>query len=193
MSGLLAPPSLHLRRRSTLEALALDAALELGAGGEARVMEIPGDDSLVAKLYHASVEHAVYSRKVAAMLELGNASVGELVLKLEKSGFVRRVPDPQDRRAEGERDRAGQVLHHLQRGGAAVQNDHLPGPHQGRTGTADRRKSCDSGVSCRKAISTSHPDHPCALVVCPAAAVVLVVAFSSSPRFLRSASICPRI
>jgi len=66
MSGLLAPPSLVFRRRSTLEALALDPALELGAGGEARVMEIPGDDSLVAKLYHEPT--LAKARKVALMM-----------------------------------------------------------------------------------------------------------------------------
>jgi DNA-binding MarR family transcriptional regulator len=38
--------------------------------------------------------------ELAASLELGSASVGELLLRLEKSGFVRRIPDPQDRRSK---------------------------------------------------------------------------------------------
>jgi len=66
MSGLLAPPSLVVRRRSTMEALALDSALELGAGGEARVMAVPGDGSLVAKLYHEPT--LAKARKVALMM-----------------------------------------------------------------------------------------------------------------------------
>jgi hypothetical protein len=66
MSGLLAPHSLVFRRRSTMEALALDHALELGAGGEARVMAIPGDGSLVAKLYHEPT--LAKARKVALMM-----------------------------------------------------------------------------------------------------------------------------
>jgi hypothetical protein len=66
MSDLLAPPSLVFRRRSTMEALALDHAPELGAGGEARVMSIPGDDSLVAKLYHEPT--LAKARKVALMM-----------------------------------------------------------------------------------------------------------------------------
>jgi len=66
MSDLLASPSLHLRRRSTMEALALDAAQELGAGGEARVLAIPDDDSLVAKLYHEPT--LAKARKVALMM-----------------------------------------------------------------------------------------------------------------------------
>jgi hypothetical protein len=66
MSGAVAPPSLVFRRRSTLETLALDPALELGAGGEARVMAIPGDDSMVAKLYHEPT--LAKARKVALMM-----------------------------------------------------------------------------------------------------------------------------
>jgi hypothetical protein len=66
MSGVIAPPAIHLRRRSTMEALALDPARELGAGGEARVMAVPGDDSLVAKLYHEPT--VAKARKVALMM-----------------------------------------------------------------------------------------------------------------------------
>ena len=69
MAELLAPPpaSPLFRRRRTLEALALDPALGLGAGGEARVVAIPGDPSLVAKLYHhPTIGRA---RKLALMME----------------------------------------------------------------------------------------------------------------------------
>jgi len=66
VSGVIAPPALRLRRRSTMEALALDPARELGAGGEARVMAVPGDDSLVAKLYHEPTP--AKARKVALMM-----------------------------------------------------------------------------------------------------------------------------
>jgi len=67
MSDLLAPPTIVLRRRSTLETLALDPARELGAGGEARVLALSGDDSLVAKLYHQPT--LAKARKVALMME----------------------------------------------------------------------------------------------------------------------------
>jgi DNA-binding helix-hairpin-helix protein with protein kinase domain len=40
------------------------------SGGAGSVYRVAGDDTAVAKLYHASVDHAVYARKVAAMLEL---------------------------------------------------------------------------------------------------------------------------
>jgi len=66
VSGVIAPPALHLRRRSTLEALALDPARELGAGGEARVLALSGDHSLVAKLYHEPTP--AKARKVALMM-----------------------------------------------------------------------------------------------------------------------------
>src|SRR2546423_1337138 len=63
----LAPDTILLRRRFGGPPLALDPELELGAGGEARVLEVPGDPSLVAKLYHApTLERA---RKLALMLE----------------------------------------------------------------------------------------------------------------------------
>jgi len=67
MSDLLAPPTIVLRRRSTMKALALDPARELGAGGEARVLALPGDDSLAAKLYHHPTP--ARARKVALMME----------------------------------------------------------------------------------------------------------------------------
>jgi TonB family protein len=56
-----------LRRRSTGAPLSLDDALEIGAGGEARVLGVPGRDDLVAKLYRdPTLERA---RKLAVMLE----------------------------------------------------------------------------------------------------------------------------
>jgi hypothetical protein len=62
----LAPPVLAVRRRSTLERLVLDPELELGAGGEAVVYEVPGDAGLVAKVYHEpTIERA---RKLTLML-----------------------------------------------------------------------------------------------------------------------------
>ncbi|HEU4452789.1 MAG TPA: hypothetical protein VFR81_07000, partial [Longimicrobium sp.] len=67
MSDLLAPSALKLRRRSTLETLALDPARELGAGGEARVLAVPGDHSLVAKLYHEPT--LARARKLALMMD----------------------------------------------------------------------------------------------------------------------------
>jgi hypothetical protein len=66
MKGVIASPAIRLRRRSTTKALALDPARELGAGGEARVMAVPGDDSLVAKLYHEPT--LAKARKVAVMM-----------------------------------------------------------------------------------------------------------------------------
>jgi hypothetical protein len=66
MTDTAAPPVLAFRRRSTLERLVLDPALEIGAGGEAVVYGVPGDASLVAKLYHQpAIERA---RKLGAML-----------------------------------------------------------------------------------------------------------------------------
>jgi len=66
MTDTAAPPALAFRRRSTLERLVLDPALEIGAGGEAVVYGVPGDGSLVAKLYHQpAIERA---RKLGAML-----------------------------------------------------------------------------------------------------------------------------
>jgi len=69
-----APPVLALRRRSTGAPLALDPALEIGAGGEARVLGVPGDDALVAKLYREpTLERA---RKLARMIEAPPALEG---------------------------------------------------------------------------------------------------------------------
>jgi DNA-binding helix-hairpin-helix protein with protein kinase domain len=66
MTGLAAPPLLALRRRSTLERMVLDRDLEIGAGGEAVVYGVPGDATLVAKLYHErGIERA---RKLGVML-----------------------------------------------------------------------------------------------------------------------------
>jgi len=63
----LAPRLIPLRRRSTGVEMALDPALEIGVGGEARVLGIRWDPGLVAKLYHRpTLEHA---RKLALMME----------------------------------------------------------------------------------------------------------------------------
>ncbi|HEU4561459.1 MAG TPA: hypothetical protein VFS20_26635, partial [Longimicrobium sp.] len=62
----LAPVILAFRRRATLERLVLDADLEIGAGGEAVVYEVPGDPALVAKVYYQpTIERA---RKLTLML-----------------------------------------------------------------------------------------------------------------------------
>ncbi|MFL5385815.1 MAG: hypothetical protein ACJ8GN_25145 [Longimicrobiaceae bacterium] len=74
----LASGMLMLRRRSTGAPLALDPALEIGAGGEARVLGVPGDASLVAKLYHhPTLERA---RKLTRMLEAPPALEGGAAL-----------------------------------------------------------------------------------------------------------------
>ncbi|HEV7587930.1 MAG TPA: hypothetical protein VGO40_07335 [Longimicrobium sp.] len=66
MTDTAAAPALAFRRRSTLERLVLDPELEIGAGGEAVVYGVPGDGTLVAKLYHEpAIERA---RKLGAML-----------------------------------------------------------------------------------------------------------------------------
>jgi len=63
----LAPRLIPLRRRSTGEEMALDPTLEIGVGGEARVLGIRWAPGLVAKLYHRpTLEHA---RKLALMME----------------------------------------------------------------------------------------------------------------------------
>src|SRR5215213_8217081 len=70
----LASATLVLRRRSSGAPLALDPALEIGAGGEARVLGVPGDDALVAKLYREpTLERA---RKLARMIEAPPALAG---------------------------------------------------------------------------------------------------------------------
>jgi MarR family transcriptional regulator, transcriptional regulator for hemolysin len=53
--------------------------------------------------------------ELASLLELGSASVGELVLRLEKAGFVKRIPDPFDRRAKRivVAERGQDVLDHM--------------------------------------------------------------------------------
>ena len=66
MTDIAAPPTPVLRRRATLEPLALDPEREIGAGGEAVVYHLPGDAGLVAKLYHdPAIERA---RKLALMV-----------------------------------------------------------------------------------------------------------------------------
>ncbi|HET7461978.1 MAG TPA: TonB family protein [Longimicrobium sp.] len=63
----IAPRLIPLRRRSSGLEMALDRELEIGAGGEARVLGIRWDPGLVAKLYHQpTLEHA---RKLALMME----------------------------------------------------------------------------------------------------------------------------
>jgi TonB family protein len=67
MTDLAAGAAIRLSRHATGAPLKLDPALELGAGGEARVYEVPGEPGLVAKLYHhPSPERA---RKLALMVE----------------------------------------------------------------------------------------------------------------------------
>ncbi|MFL5537683.1 MAG: hypothetical protein ACJ8J0_01740, partial [Longimicrobiaceae bacterium] len=90
MTDTAAPPALAFRRRSTLEPLVLDPELEIGAGGEAVVYGVPGDGSLVAKIYHRpSIERA---RKLAAMLDHppampeGTATAWPVDLLLDDSG-----------------------------------------------------------------------------------------------------------
>jgi hypothetical protein len=73
-----APPVLAFRRRLSGAPLALDPALEIGVGGEARVLGVPGDESLVAKLYHQpTLERA---RKLARMIEAPPALEGGAAL-----------------------------------------------------------------------------------------------------------------
>lgn len=74
----LAAGMLMLRRRASGAALMLDPALEIGAGGEARVLRLPGDDTLVAKLYREpTLERA---RKLARMIEAPPALEGAAAL-----------------------------------------------------------------------------------------------------------------
>jgi TonB family protein len=56
-----------LRRRSTGELLAFDTTREVGAGGEARILEVPGDPSLVAKIYRDAT--LARARKLGLMLQ----------------------------------------------------------------------------------------------------------------------------
>jgi len=63
----LAPRLIPLRCRSNGMEMALDSALEIGVGGEARVLGLRWDPTLVAKLYHRpTLEHA---RKLVLMIE----------------------------------------------------------------------------------------------------------------------------
>ena len=74
MADLAVSPTIALRRRSDGAPLVLDPALEIGAGGEARVLGLPGDPSLVAKLYRQpTIDHA---RKLARMMEAPPALAG---------------------------------------------------------------------------------------------------------------------
>ncbi|HEX6748415.1 MAG TPA: TonB family protein [Longimicrobium sp.] len=63
------PPGLAarvLRRRSSGELIVFDTTREIGAGGEARVLEVPGDWALVAKLYREPT--MARARKLGLML-----------------------------------------------------------------------------------------------------------------------------
>jgi TonB family protein len=74
----LASGTLILHRRSSGDAVTLDPALEIGAGGEARVLRVPGEDGLVAKLYRApTLAHAA---KLARMIEAPPALEGGAAL-----------------------------------------------------------------------------------------------------------------
>ena len=78
MTDIAAPPALAFRRRLSGAPLALDPALEIGVGGEAREVGVPGDASLVAKLYHQpTLERA---RKLARMIEAPPALEGVAAL-----------------------------------------------------------------------------------------------------------------
>src|ERR1700741_4504181 len=67
-------PLLVLRRRSDGAPLRLDPPLEIGAGGEARVLGVPGDPTLVAKLYRDPT--LARARKLARMVEAPPALAG---------------------------------------------------------------------------------------------------------------------
>lgn len=55
--------------------------------------------------------------ELAKMIELGSATVGELIQRLEKAGFVKRVSDPSDRRSKRVMiaARGREVLEHMKR------------------------------------------------------------------------------
>ncbi|MCD8487692.1 MAG: hypothetical protein LRZ84_13415 [Desertifilum sp.] len=57
---------MRFQRLSNRQIVQLDTALEIGAGGEARVFALPGDDRLVAKVYRKS--KPLYTRKLAIQL-----------------------------------------------------------------------------------------------------------------------------
>src|SRR5687768_8896547 len=70
----LASGVLVLRRRLSGAEVALDPALEIGAGGEAVVYRVPGDESLVAKLYREPT--IARAAKLARMIEAPPALEG---------------------------------------------------------------------------------------------------------------------
>ncbi len=55
--------------------------------------------------------------ELAKMIELGSAAVGELIMRLEKAGFVERLSDPSDRRSKRVviAPRGREVLDHMKR------------------------------------------------------------------------------
>ncbi|MFL5385814.1 MAG: hypothetical protein ACJ8GN_25140 [Longimicrobiaceae bacterium] len=131
MTDTAAPPALAFRRRSTLERLVLDPDLEIGAGGEAVVYGVPGDGSLVAKVYHhPTIERA---RKLAAMLDHppalpeGTATAWPVDLLLDGGGRFAGFVMP---RAEG--PRLFEFYNPVSRRGAA------PGFHAGLLHRAGR-------------------------------------------------------
>src|SRR3954470_18538877 len=69
---------LVLRRRSSGAPVALDPALEVGAGGEARVLRVPGEDGLGAKLYREPT--LARAGKPARMMEAPPALRGAATL-----------------------------------------------------------------------------------------------------------------
>ncbi|MFL5385813.1 MAG: hypothetical protein ACJ8GN_25135 [Longimicrobiaceae bacterium] len=131
MTDTAAPATLAFRRRSTLERLVLDPDLEIGAGGEAVVYGVPGDGSLVAKVYHRpTIERA---RKLAAMLDHppampeGTATAWPVDLLLDAGGRFAGFVMP---RAEG--PRLFEFYNPVSRRGAA------PGFHAGLLHRAGR-------------------------------------------------------
>lgn len=57
---------MQLQRESNKKIISLNDSLILGSGGEARVYELPNEDTLVAKVYHKPTD--VRARKLATML-----------------------------------------------------------------------------------------------------------------------------
>jgi TonB family protein len=88
MTELITPPTLLLRARGV--SLRLDALLELGAGGEARVFALPGDAERVVKVYRQPTPER--ARKIARMIAapplLGPDPQGAVRLAWPQEGVV---------------------------------------------------------------------------------------------------------